>query len=164
MICEFCGTEFEGIKRCPNCGKHITESQAYNDTTNDKKVVKSNQSSTVYCRKCGSPISEEDEFCRKCGACQDSSSNNNSVKKSNSSSDNVNLFSLFSFICGVVVLFIPMRQKSLILLVGAVGIALALTASIKKKPAASTFQNVILPFISVLLCLFAIIIEEIYVR
>lgn len=158
MKCEFCGTEFEGIKRCPNCGKHITESQA----ENDKKVVKPNLNNIVYCRKCGSPISEEDEFCRKCGAGQNSSlSSGADENKPNNSSDNVNLLALFSFLCGVVLLFIPMIQKTLILLVGVIGIALAFSAMIKKKPAASAFQNVILPIISLLMCLGAIIITEI---
>lgn len=114
----------------------------------------------AFCRNCGSRVGDREKICKMCGAEQTLSNDNNNnnmstpeKEKSMKSGDNINLFALFSFLCAIVMLFIPMIQRSLILIVGAVGTALGLVAMVKKKPAASSFQNYVLPIISILMCI-----------
>ena len=130
-----------------------------------------------FCRKCGQQVDDSYKICPMCGAIQYSETNSvhysetddethryyeepQEKKKTKSSSDNVNLFCLFSFLCAIVIMFIPIIQKSLILIVGGAGIGLGLTAMIKKKPAASSLQNYVLPILSIFMCLGAIIYAE----
>ena len=96
----------------------------------------------AFCRNCGSRVGDREKICKMCGAEQTLSNDNNNnnmstpeKEKSMKSGDNINLFALFSFLCAIVMLFIPMIQRSLILIVGAVGTALGLVAMVKKKPA-----------------------------
>ena len=80
----------------------------------------------AFCKNCGKEIDENDVFCPKCGTSQVSG-----VTNTKSSGENVNLCALFSFLCAILLLFMPMIQRTLILIVGTVGVALGLTAMIK---------------------------------
>ena len=104
----------------------------------------------AFCRFCGNQINDNDTFCNKCGRNQNTTPNN-AAPPQTSSSDKINLLALFSFLASISLLFMPILQRTLIMIVGFISIALGLTAMIKKKPAASAFQNYILPILSILM-------------